>query len=94
MWVDPTPHLDQHIVPQGMSEGVIHFFEPVEIDQQDRHPVRGGESLLETTVEHVPVWKPCERVSGRKKDGPVDLATPIPLEDPEQQHRNEQQQRP
>ena len=55
--VQPFGHLDEQLVARGVSEAVVHAFEVVEIDEQDRDvaraPARARERELEVVDEKV-----------------------------------------
>ena len=88
----PASDLHENFITAGIAEGVIHLFEAVQIDEEDRHPMRSGESLIETPVEEVTIWEPGQRVASGEQDGPIDLTSPVPLKEPKQ-HQWQQEQK-
>jgi len=65
---DPSPHL-KHQVPMLMTELIVHGFEMVEVDEQQRKrsfaPVRARKRAFQAAVELSGVGQACERVCRR-----------------------------
>ena len=74
----PACHLTQHLIATAVAERIVHAFEVVEIDEQDRDActVMGltRELALQPIEQHLAVGKPRQRVMRRRIAQPIDHA--------------------
>ena len=68
--VQPRPHLPEQLVAALVSEGVVHLFEAMQIEEQDADagplPARGGDRLRDAVEEQQPVRQLREVIEHRE----------------------------